>query len=237
MGASLQEKFCHVMQQYELPQPVVADFWAKGTLRTFAKGEVLFTEHSIAHYVGLVLKGAAKVVRISMHGGESITRLLTPGEWYGLVGLLKSDPTYPATATALEEMHTIEWSVECFRSLIADHPAFALALIENLVQNLHTIQQRLHDIATQTVERRIAHALLILARQAGEATADGIAIRLPLRREDIAEMTGTTLYTASRVLHEWQRKGWISATNKRMVIRQPQQLEKIFGDLTIESLR
>jgi CRP-like cAMP-binding protein len=69
------------------------------------------------------------------------------------------------------------------------------------------------------VERRVAHALLRLAQQAGRKIERGIEIDFPISRQDIAEMTGTTLHTVSRILSAWGKRSLVASSRRRIVIR------------------
>jgi CRP-like cAMP-binding protein len=80
------------------------------------------------------------------------------------------------------------------------------------------------EVATEPVERRIAHALLRLARQAGRETDGGVEIAFPISRHDVAKMTGTTLHTVSRTLSAWEKDGLVASGRQRIVIRDPRRL-------------
>jgi CRP-like cAMP-binding protein len=89
-------------------------------------------------------------------------------------------------------------------------------------------------MSTQHVERRVAHALLRLAKQAGRKVEHGVEIDFPISRQDIAEMTGTTLHTVSRTLSAWEQRGLIESGRQRIVLRDPHKLfelaEKTSGE-------
>ena len=91
------------------------------------------------------------------------------------------------------------------------------------LQEAHT---RIVEMSTEQVERRIAHALLRLAKQAGRRIDQGVQIDFPISRQDVAEMTGTTLHTVSRTLSAWEQQGLIESGRQRIVIRDP---HKLFG--------
>ena len=92
---------------------------------------------------------------------------------------------------------------------------------------LQEAQTRVMEISTEEVERRIAHALARLGRQAGKQTDEGILIEFPLSRQDIAEMTGTTLHTVSRILSGWQNQGFVEGGRQRVLIRDPRRLDRL----------
>jgi CRP-like cAMP-binding protein len=74
-------------------------------------------------------------------------------------------------------------------------------------------------MSTEEVERRVAHAVLRLSRQAGRKEEDGIRIDFPISRQDIAEMTGTTLHTVSRILSAWEARGLVEGGRQKLLVR------------------
>jgi CRP-like cAMP-binding protein len=93
------------------------------------------------------------------------------------------------------------------------------------------LQERQKALVTDRVEQRIARILLKLAAQSGRKIDEGVLIDLPLTRQDIAEMSGTTLFTVSRTLNEWEREGLLEIGRERVVIREPHGLVSISDDL------
>jgi CRP-like cAMP-binding protein len=86
------------------------------------------------------------------------------------------------------------------------------------------MQDRIVEMATQQVEQRIANAVLRLINQSGRKTDQGIEIASPITRQDLSEMTGTTLHTVSRLLSQWERQGIVKSARKRIVVTDPHQL-------------
>jgi CRP-like cAMP-binding protein len=82
-------------------------------------------------------------------------------------------------------------------------------------------------MTTQRVEQRLAHTLIRLAAQSGRKVDEGILIDYPLTRQDLAEMSGTTLYTASRTLNQWEDKALVIPGRERVIIRNPHGLSRI----------
>jgi CRP-like cAMP-binding protein len=89
------------------------------------------------------------------------------------------------------------------------------------LQETHT---RVVEMSTEQVEQRVAHALLRLAKQSGREVEHGVEIDFPISRQDIAQMTGTTLHTVSRILSSWESRGLIEGGRQRIVLREPQKL-------------
>jgi CRP-like cAMP-binding protein len=107
------------------------------------------------------------------------------------------------------------------------HSDVALNALSALGTRYHEMQTRLREIATERVEQRIAHALLRLAKEAGRSTGTGIEIAIPLSRQDVAEMTGTTLHTVSRILSAWEGTGLVDTGRRRVLIRKLAELEAV----------
>ena len=80
------------------------------------------------------------------------------------------------------------------------------------------------EISTEQVEKRIAHALLRLVKQSGRKVEHGVEIDFPISRQDIAQMTGTTLHTVSRTLSAWETKGLVESSRQKIVVREPHKL-------------
>jgi CRP-like cAMP-binding protein len=95
-----------------------------------------------------------------------------------------------------------------------------------MTRYIQEMQARYRELATEKVERRIAHALLRLTAQLGTRNETG-QIELPFTRQELAEMSGTTLFTVSRTLSEWERRGLVETGRERVTIRTPHDLVKL----------
>jgi CRP/FNR family transcriptional regulator, nitrogen oxide reductase regulator len=84
--------------------------------------------------------------------------------------------------------------------------------------------KRASSRSTEQVQQRVAHALLRLVKQSGKKTDEGILIDFPLSRQDIAEMTGTTLHTVSRILTAWEEQGLVKSGRQRVTVIEPHRL-------------
>ena len=107
---------------------------------------------------------------------------------------------------------------------MAQHPALAANTLQTVGQRLQEAHTRVIEMTTEEVERRIAHALLRLVKQAGRKVESGIEIDFPISRQDVAEMTGTTLHTVSRVLSAWEQQGLVESGRQRITVRDPHRL-------------
>ena len=101
----------------------------------------------------------------------------------------------------------MSWSEAELLDLMTRHPQIAINAIRIVGKRLQEVQNRVRELATQRAERRVAHALLRLARQCRTQHGGRNGDRLPLRRKDVADIAGTTLHTASRILTGWEKAG------------------------------
>jgi CRP-like cAMP-binding protein len=136
---------------------------------------------------------------------------------------------YPATATAAADSIVLAWPMHLWDGFLRDHPAFAVNAMRVIGGRLQETQTRVRELATEAVERRVAHAVLRLANQAGRRVSGGVRIDFPLSKQDIAEMTGTTLHTVSRILTAWEAGGLIEGGRQKLTICEPHELVLI-GD-------
>jgi CRP/FNR family transcriptional regulator, nitrogen oxide reductase regulator len=182
----------------------------------------------------VLTKGQVKLSQITPEGNQVLLRFIHPGEMFGGVAAF-GDSTYPVSAEAVQDCIVLTWDTATLVRMMETYPPIALNAMRHLVQRVQELQQRNLELATERVERRIAHALLRLARASGRPVDGGVLIDLALSRQDLAEMTGTTIYTVSRTLSAWQQRGLIQAGRERVLIREPHGLTTIAEDLPMNT--
>lgn len=213
----------------QLPQTTIEGIATRGKVQRFRQGSFLFLEGSPADYVHFLLSGQIKIVHETDGGQEVILRLIQPGEFFGGAGGWGAQ-SYPASAVALDDIRVFRISVEEFATLIGRYPDFALAVIQEMGIRLREAEARIRELQAERVERRIARTLLRLANKTGHKTDRGIQIDLPQSRQHLAELSGATLSTVSRVLSEWDRQGLILAGRERVTLVKPHDLVTIAED-------
>jgi CRP-like cAMP-binding protein len=198
--------------------------------RRVAKGGAFFHQGTPASALHVLTLGRAKLVQTTAEGHQVLVRIVGPGDMFGGVALL-GDAAYPATAEALSASEAVAWSGDTLARLMDRFPKLAVNALRVLAGRLQEVQERYRELATERVERRVARAVLRLAGQMGRKEAGGIVIDIPLSRQDLAELTGTTVYTVSRIVSGWQDRGVVQAGRTRLVIRQGHTLVAIAEDL------
>lgn len=125
---------------------------------------------------------------------------------------------YPGTATTAAESVILSWQTDLWPQFVEQNPHLAVSAMQTIGQRLEEAHTRIREMSTQEVERRVAHAVLRLSQQAGRKEVDGIRIDFPISRQDIAEMTGTTLHTVSRILSSWETKGLVQGGRRKLLV-------------------
>jgi CRP-like cAMP-binding protein len=188
-----------------------------------AKNTNVFEQGGDAHSFFVLLHGHVRASKVTPAGQQVVVRYVAPGEIFGVapaIGLAK----YPATATAVVDSVVLAWPSAAWPRLSARHPGLAVGALQTVGARLQDAHTRVIEMSTEQVERRIAHALLRLAKQAGRKVEHGVEIDFPISRQDVAEMTGTTLHTVSRTLSAWEQQGLVESGRQRIVIRDPHRL-------------
>jgi len=203
-----------------------------GILRSVEEGGFFFLQGDPAKHAYVLVSGRVKMVQITPSGQQITLRMMTPGQTYGGIAMLNPDAGYPATAQAVENSTAIAWGTEQLRRLAEKAPSISVNTMQLMHGYILELQERQKALLTERVEQRIARILLKLAAESGKKTEEGMLIDMRLTRQDVAEMSGTTLYTVSRTLAEWERAGLLKIGRERVILREPHGLVRIADDLT-----
>jgi len=198
----------------------------------FLPEETLFYQDDQAENFYLVLEGRIKLSQLTEDGHQITFHYLKPGEAFGIIAVLRGIQ-YPVTAEVVESCKVICWQSVNMEKWIRAHPQIALNSIQILSGFILDFQDRIRELSTERVERRIARLLLRLASHGGEKTDKGISLGLKLTRQDIADMSGTTLYTVSRTLSKWENQGLIDCRFNTIIIVDPHALTSIAEDVEV----
>jgi CRP-like cAMP-binding protein len=211
-----------------LDRPQIREILDQASPKRHEDGTAVFSEGHPAERFYLLLDGFVRVLRTTP-GGETVTSLHIPaGQLLGIAAALGRD-TYPATAQCAGECLTLSWPTRLWHHFVATYDGFAEEGYKTVGVRVNEMNTRIMELATQQVEQRIASALLRLVNQSGRKVEDGIEIAFPITRQDISEMTGTTLHTVSRLLSAWEKDGIVSSRRKHVTVTDPHRLVVLSG--------
>jgi CRP/FNR family transcriptional regulator, nitrogen oxide reductase regulator len=194
----------------------------------YSKNSAVFEQGADATSFFVLLHGHVRASKTTPTGEQIVVRYVAPGEIFGVapaIGLSR----YPATATAVDDSVVLVWPSAAWPRLIARSPRLATNTLQTVGSRLQESHTRVLEMSTQQVEQRVAHALLRLAQQSGRKLDHGVEIDFPISRQDIAQMTGTTLHTVSRILSGWEQAGLVESGRQRIVLREPHKIFVLAG--------
>ena len=203
-----------------------AEIRSAATRQRFEPGSLIVHQGEPAKALHLVFSGRVKQSQARSSGLDSIVRLLGPGDLCGWPSVL-TDEVSPATARALEATQALVWSRALFEGFFERLPALSRNALRLLALRLGEQEDRYRELALEKVPRRLARTLLRLVRPAGRRQTDKLLTDVPLSRAELAQMTGTTLFTVSRVVSHWEERGFLEAHRGGLIVTDVRALEAI----------
>lgn len=190
------------------------------------KDNYVFFEGDPPLWVYIVIEGRVKLLKYSEEGKVVILHLSKPGEMFGGVAAFGRRP-YPFTARALIPSHVLKISGPDFHAIMEQHAEVSNQVVRELAARLIEAHETMKNLAVERVEQRIAHTVLKLAGHSDPQTSNGLVIDVPLTRQDIAEMAGTTVETTIRTFSKWRKAGIVGSKNGKVIVHDPERLEAI----------
>jgi CRP/FNR family transcriptional regulator, nitrogen oxide reductase regulator len=179
--------------------------------------QFVFAEGDPAAWLCIVKSGHVKIVRHSRGGKDVVLELLGPGEVFGGVAVIERRP-YPAAAQATEPSVIVKLPADPVIALADRHPAIVREMALLIGRRLRAAHDSVRALSVDPVEARLAAMLVKLAEREGAKTRDGVALPFQLTRQSLADMTGTTVETAIRIVSRWMRDELVRDENGRLVI-------------------
>jgi CRP-like cAMP-binding protein len=198
--------------------------------KKIGKGHTLFGQGDKAEFTFIVKSGQIKLFQSSRSGNQTLIRVIGPGEILAItttLGIL----SYPATAEAERATELMALSAKQLEDLILKIPRLGINALKILSLRVREMQDRFSELAAEKLERRLARTLMRLTAQVGRKHERGVLLDLEISRQDLGEMAGTTVYSISRILSEWERAGILELGRKKVLIRSPHQLYQIAEEL------
>jgi len=192
--------------------------------RTFARDELLFTQGQSSRNLVMIQTGSVKLSQLSPNGNEVILRMTGSGDSVGMPAESASS-SHSCSARAMEKCHTLVWEYARLQGLLAQYPQIGRNISQILSNQLDELQERFREVATEKVAQRVAFALLRLVKQVGKPAKGGVEVALS--REELAQMTGTTLFSISRLLSKWGEEGFVLPKREAVVVLDSKRLGQV----------
>jgi len=214
---------CQTELLRDLPRSTCDAILSSGRIQHVPAGSYLFNQGDPATNCYVVLDSEIRLLLLTTDGKRVIIDIIGPGMYLGFF-VSVSGKQYPVSAEIIEDADLYTWDAEVMRKLILASPQLTMNALSVMTDRVVCLQNRVQQLATERVEQRIAHSLMLLARHMGKKEDGGILIDMPLTHRDLAEMSGTNIYSVSRVLHKWEENDIIATGRKRVLLRSPERL-------------
>lgn len=211
-----------------LDEAATEEILAAADRRDLERGEILFLQGDPVRALYMLEAGSLKLAQVTAEGEEVIVHGVAPGDPIAGIALLEGQ-TYPVSAEALAPSTVLAWPRDRLRGLVARYPLLRQNVLAVIAGRMRESLTRVSQLSTAPAAQRLAAALLRLARHNGRRVEGGTLIDQPLGRLDLAEMAGTSMYTASRFLSQWARDGVLEVGRQRVVVCSLERLEELAG--------
>lgn len=197
---------------------------------TARRGESLTRQGDAARHIYVLRDGFVKMVSTSGDGHDVLVAIAGPRDAFGHAAMADEKRDYMVTSTALTAVTAAAWDRDKALAIAREFPEIHKKIAAQLIRNLELVLGRLHTVSEGRVGQRLARALLELAERHGQPDSLGVLIVPPLTRLDLAAIVGTTLFTASRTLSEWEDRGLVECSRARVRLRSLDGLRLVAAD-------
>jgi CRP-like cAMP-binding protein len=198
----------------------------RSSVRRYARGDLILTEGDPSELFFVVTSGRVKVYKTTPSGKDVILEIFGVGDPLGAVAVYEGWP-FPASARALEDTTCVTIPRKDFFELLERYPSLVRGLLLGLTQRLLELTNRLAELTGGRVEPRFARLFLKLAGEMGREERGGVFVPMPLSRQELADMTGTTIETAIRIMSRWGKQDVVLTEKDGFVIRNRKELETL----------
>lgn len=195
-------------------------------VRLYERGDQVFAEGDPPDHFFTVVRGRVKVVKMTPAGKDVILEIFGPGDPLGGVAVYEERP-FPASAVAIEDTVCLDLPRRELFRLLEEHPSLVRGLLVGLTRRLIELTSRLAELTGGKVEPRFARLFLKLADERGRPVDDGIEIPLALTRQELADLTGTTVETSIRIMSRWGKEGVVRTDDEGFTVLDRPALEMI----------
>jgi CRP/FNR family transcriptional regulator len=200
------------------------------TTETVERGKTIFFPGDPAEKVYLLRRGAVRLSRVYESGEEITVALLRENSLFGVLSLLtgqRSDRFYHAVAFTRVEMVTAP--ATSVRKAIELDASVGLLMLQGLSSRILQTETMIETLTHRDMSSRLVSFLLVLCRDFGVPTSEGITIDLRLSHQAIAEAIGSTRVTITRLLGDLRNAGLVQIDRKKITVFDPLALAKRFN--------
>ncbi|HNY13674.1 MAG TPA: Crp/Fnr family transcriptional regulator [Candidatus Wallbacteria bacterium] len=222
-----EREICQVLSESNIfsgiNPPELINFSKIITVKSYEKGETIFSEGDRANGFYIVKSGKVKIYKISSGGKAQIIHIFGPGEPFGEAAIFMEN-TFPAHAETISGSELIYIKFDDFTNYMKKEPRFALNIIASLCIRLRGFLKTIEELSLNEVSTRLAKYLVSLAERTYKEPENDCVLTLNIKKSLLASQLGTIPETLSRTLAKFKKKGIIKASKNDITIT---NLEKL----------
>jgi CRP/FNR family cyclic AMP-dependent transcriptional regulator len=200
---------------------------ALGTVRRYARGDVLFHEGDDAGAVFVLLDGRVKAAQVS-EGREVILAFPGPGELLGELAAIDGRPR-SGTVRAIDDVQALVIPGSAFRGFLERRPRMALVLLRSVVARLRESDRQLVDYAVNDVVVRVAGRLVELCDRFGAERDGAVDTGLAITQDELASWAGASREAVAKAMGILRTLGWVQTERRRVVVLDLPALRRYAG--------
>ena len=212
----------------DLDEGTIANVEKRISVRDYPKGSMIILEEEFGDIVFLVMSGTVKITRVNDEGKEVILAMLGEYEIFGEMAIIDGEAR-SANALAQEDCKLVAISSEDFISILKDNFSVSLALMGEMAKRLRKSDQHIEALSLSDAEHRIGVSILNLAEEIGVIRRGKVTIENLPFQQDIANMSGTSRETVSRILKLFEDRSLITKDGHKVLIPDYLYFKKCFG--------
>jgi CRP/FNR family transcriptional regulator, nitrogen oxide reductase regulator len=198
-------------------------------VRRYERGTTIFEQGTPSDAFYTIASGRVKIFKMTPAGKDLILEVFGPGDPLGAVATYDGRP-FPASAVAMEDTTCVIIPRGVFFQLLEQHPTLVRGLLLGLTVRLVELTNRLAELTGGRIESRFARLFQKLAREMGREDRGGTFVALPLSRQELADLTGTTIETCIRIMSRWNKEGVVRTEKDGFVILDPAALDALAAE-------
>lgn len=195
-------------------------------VRLYQRGETIFREGEPSESLFTIVRGRVKIYKITPTGKDVILEIFGEGDPFGAVAAYQ-ERSFPASAAALEDTVCLVMPRREFFALLESNPSLVRGLLAGLTRRIAELTNRVAELSGGRVEPRIARLFVKLVEEQGLERDEGVFIPLNLSRQEIADLTGTTIETSIRIMSRWSKEGVLRTEKDGFTVLDRGALEQI----------
>lgn len=197
------------------------------TLRQFEAGDEIIPQAELVEHFFVVAAGRVKMLRAMPNGRQVVLAIFGPGQLFGTVDAIGRQTSRGSLIALTGEVTCLEFERAALFRLLEQHADLAMNLLVALTPHFSECKNCIVELACLRIESRLARLLMKLATSAGYERDEAVFVPIALSRQDLADMTGTTIETCIRIMSRWGKDGIVDTLDDGFAIRDSARLGRL----------